>query len=189
MKETSRLLALLLSIENLEPTHRKVVAEIIHLRLSILVENHLKRAFCKICCGALFIDGSQPALVAQQRSMQSAEMAMKTLNRTRNLSLKWNDGPSIRKNVEHIVDNTDHSITTMLNYGSFLTQMRYIRNHIAHRNDGSRANFRTVVRQVYGAYVPNIDCGTLLLSNRNNPPIIEVHLRTSRVMIKDLMKS
>lgn len=75
-------------------------------------------------------------------------------------------------------------------YASYITELRYIRNYIAHRNDGTRKNFRTVVRKFYGAVVPGVTSGTLLLSERvSRPSLLETHIRTSRILIRDLVKA
>jgi len=49
-EETDRLLALMASITAMAPLHRKVIAEIVHLRLAILLENHMKIIMAKLCC-------------------------------------------------------------------------------------------------------------------------------------------
>jgi len=189
-EETDRLLALLASINPMASLHRKLIAEVVHLRLAILVENHMKIVISKLCCGTCYLDGSTPSLLVQQRSAAAAVNAMKTLNRTKAINVSWNDGPSIRTGVEHIVDPTDHCVTVLRNFGSHFTEMRYIRNHIAHRNEGSRSNFRKLVRTYYGANVPGISSGLLLLSPTVSvPPLIEVHIRKSRTLIKDLLKA
>jgi hypothetical protein len=189
-KETDRLLSLLDSIAALSPSHKKIIAEIVLLRLAILIENHLKLIFCKIACSAVYLDGTHPRLIAAQRSIQSALSAMMTLNRPKQRYAIWNDGAEIRENVKHVIDPIDSSITVMRNHASYLTDIRYIRNHIAHRNDGSRRNFQTIVRRYYGAHAPAVTCGTLLLSTRASvPSLIEVHVRTSRVLIKDLVRA
>jgi hypothetical protein len=189
-EETDRLLGLLGSMTTLGSMHRKVVAEIAHLRLAILLENHMKVIFSKLCCGTPYIDGSPPNLLAKQTSAAAAVNAMRTLNRRRPISLSWNDGPSIRNSVVHILDPAEHCITVVRNFGSHFTDMRYVRNHIAHRNDGSRSNFRKLVRKYYGANVPGITSGTLLLSPRvSTPPLIEIYIRTSRALIKDVLKA
>lgn len=173
--ETDRLLHLMSSTAEIDGVHRKVIAEIVHLRLSILLENNLKRIFSKICCGALYLDGSVPNLIVSHRSMVQAEAAMKTLNRARNHRPKWNDSPNIRQSLEHLIHPNDHCITSVRNFGSHLTDMRFIRNHIAHRNDGTRDNYKKLIRRYYGASVPGISCGTLLLSPRVSvPPLIEI---------------
>lgn len=189
-EETDRLLALLGSISTLGAMHRKVIAEIVHLRLTILLENHMKIIFSKLCCGTPYIDGSVPNLLARQTSAAAAINAMRTLNRAKPISLSWNDGPSIRDSVVHILDPAEHCIAVVRNFGSHFTDMRYVRNHIAHRNAGSRSNFRKLVRRYYGANVPGITSGILLLSPRvSTPPLIEVHIRTSRTLIKDVLKA
>jgi hypothetical protein len=189
-EETDRLLALLASITAMASLHRKVIAEIVHLRLAILLENHMKIIMSKLCCGTAYLDGTLPNLLVQQTSAAAAVTAMKTLNRTKAINVSWNDGPSIRAGVEHIVDPVDHCITVLRNFGSHFTEMRYIRNHIAHRNEGSRTNFRKLVRTYYGANVPGITSGLLLLSpTASTPPLIEVHIRKSRTLIKDMLKA
>jgi hypothetical protein len=109
----------------METVHRRVIAEIAHLRLAILVENHLKVIFSKICCAAGYLDGTAPVLQgATQRSIAGAYTSMKTFRRAKEYIPSWNDGPSTRKGVENLIDPHDHCILTMLNYGAFLTDMR-----------------------------------------------------------------
>jgi hypothetical protein len=188
--ETDRLLRLLNSTASIETTHRRVIAEIIHLRLAILVENHLQNIISKICCAASYLDGSTPVLLIAQPSRARAYAAMKSLNRPAEFNVRWNNGRSIRRGVQHIIAANDHCLSVMLNFGSFLTDMRYIRNHIAHRNEGSRTNFRKLVRRYYGATPPGITSGMLLLSSRvSSPrPLVEMHILIARVLIKDLVK-
>jgi hypothetical protein len=189
-EETDRLLALLASISDMAAMHRKIIAEIAHLRLAILLENHMKIILSKLCCGAAYIDGSVPKLLVPQKSAAAAVTAMQVLNRAKPIYVSWNDGPSMREGVEHIVDPAEHCIRVLRNFGSHFTEMRYIRNHIAHRNDGTRTNFRKLVRKYYGASVPGITGGLLLLSPRvSKPSLIEVHIKTSRTLIKDLLKA
>jgi hypothetical protein len=188
--ETDRLTRLLASTTSLAPPHRKFIAEIALLRLAILIENNLKLAFCKLICGALYLDGTGPILQARQRNIPSAITAMQTLNRPRARQLPWNDGREIRDNIEHVIDKSDPCVQQMRNYAAFLTEIRYIRNHIAHRNDHSRANFATLVRKYYGARVPGITCGNLLLTPRTGqPPLLERHIASARTMMKDLVRA
>ena len=86
-EETDRLIALLGSMTALGTEHRKVIAEIAHLRLGILLENHMKIIFSKLCCGTPYIDGSLPNLLAKQPSAAAAITAMSTLNRRR--PIRW----------------------------------------------------------------------------------------------------
>lgn len=188
--ETDRLLALLRSLAGVAPVHRKLIAEIMLMRLSFLLENHLKLIFAKLSCGARYLDGSIPKLQLPRRSMAAALTAMKDFNRPRPRYPIWNDAAEIRENVIHVISANDHCISVMRAYASYITELRYIRNYIAHRNDGTHKNFRTVLRKFYGAVVPGVTSGTLLLSERvSTPPLMELHIRTSRILIKELLKA
>ncbi len=189
--ETTRLSALLASTVNLDPRHRKFIAEIALLRLAILIENSLKSVFCKLICGATYIDGSAPALLAQQRNIPTAIVAMQNHGRPKlRYGLPWNDGGEIRENIKFLIDPSDRCHADLVRYASFLTDIRYIRNHIAHRNDNSRANFSKLVRRYYGAPAPGVTCGNLLVSPRVSPtrPLLETHIITANVMMKDLVR-
>lgn len=56
--ETARLTGLIGSASVLAPAHRKLIAEIALLRLAILIENSMKSVFCKLSCGATYINGN-----------------------------------------------------------------------------------------------------------------------------------
>lgn len=189
-RETDRLTLLLASTMTLAPAHRKFIAEIALLRLAILVENNLKLVFCKLTCRAVYLDGTRPALLAPQRNIPAAIVAMQTLNRPKARSLPWNDGKEVRENILHVIDKTDSCVTHLKNHAGFLTELRYIRNHIAHRNDGSRANFAKLIRKYYGARVRGVTCGNLLLTPRTGKPtLLERHIASARTMMKDLVKA
>jgi hypothetical protein len=189
--ETARLTALLVSTSNLGPAHRKFIAEIALLRLAILIENSMKSVFCKLSCGATFINGSTPTLLARQRNIPMALAAMQKLNRPKfRYGLPWNDGAEIRDNIQFIIDPADQCHQDLKNYAGFLTEIRWIRNHIAHRNDNSRANFVKLIRRYYGAKVPGVTCGNLLVSPRvsKTRPLLETHIITANVMMKDIVR-
>lgn len=189
--ETARLTSLLASTTTLAPKHRKYIAEVALLRLAILIENSMKTVFCKLCCGATFIDGAAPTLIAQQRNIPTAVDTMKTLNRpvTRN-GLPWNDGREIRENIKFVIDPSDNCHQELIKHSAFMTEIRWIRNHIAHRNDGTRKNFVKLIRRYYGARVPGVTCGNLLLSPRVSytRPLIETHILKANVMMKDIVR-
>ena len=170
MKETARLTGILQSTSSLAPTHRKFIAEIALIRLSVLIDNTMRSVFCKLVCGAAYIDGSTPIILAYQSNIPAAITAMQRLNRPRlRYSLPWNDGSEIRDNIQFLIDPADQCNQLLKNYASFLTEIRYIRNHIAHRNANSRANFVKLIRKYYGARVPGVTCGNLLVSRTRFP--------------------
>lgn len=190
--ETARLTALLASTAGLAPVHRKYIAEIALLRLAILIENSMKSVFCKLLCGADFVDGSSPTLLtAPQRNSPAAVAAMKTHGRTTpKYSLSWNDGAKIRDSIGLLIDTTDQCHTDLIKHASLMTEIRWIRNHIAHRNVGTRKNFVKLIRRYYGASKPGVTCGNLLISPRVSAvrPLLETHLIKANVMMKEIVR-
>ena len=190
-KEIVRLTGILQSTSSLVSSHRKFIAEIALIRLSILIENTMKSVFCKLACGATYIDGSMPIILAQQRNIPAAITAMQRLKRPKlRYSLPWNDGSEIRDNIRYLIDPTDQCHQLLKNYASFLTEIRYIRNHIVHRNANSRANFVKLIWKYYGAKIPGVTCGNLLMSPRVSPkrPLLAAHLITANVMLRDIAR-
>jgi hypothetical protein len=190
--ETARLAGLIASTSVLAPAHRKLIAEIALLRLALLIENSMKSVFCKMSCGAMYINGNVPIVLVQQKNIPGAISAMQNLNRTKiRYSLLWNDGAEIRDNIQFVIDPADRCHQELRNHAGFLTEIRWIRNHIAHRNDNTRANFVKLIRRYYGARVPGVTCGNLLVSPRVSPlrPLIETHIVTANVMMKDIVQA
>ena len=190
--ETTRLTGILGSTASLVPAHRKFIAEIALLRLAILIENSMKSVFCKLSCGATYIDGSAPTVLAQQRNIPSAVNAMHNHGRPRyRTNLPWNDGSEIRENIKFLIDPADRCHADLITHASFLTDIRYVRNHIAHRNDNSRANFVKLIRRYYGARVPGVTCGNLLVSPRVSAtrPLLEAYIINANVMMRDIVRA
>jgi len=103
--------------------------------------------------------------------------------------LKWTNGPDIKKNVENILDRRDGFNIVIDNHSPLITEMRRVRNQIAHQSSSTRREFKHVVISYYGAYVRSVTPGVLLLSTRWTPKIIEQYIRKSRIIIKDLIKA
>jgi hypothetical protein len=189
--ETARLTALLASTNSLAPKHRKYIAEIALLRLAILIENSMKSVFCKLSCGATYINGAAPVVLAQQRNIPGAVEAMRKHGRAKlRYRLPWNDGGEIRENIRYVIDPSDRCHADLITHASFLSDVRYIRNHVAHRNDNSRANFVKLIRRYYGARVPGVTCGNLLVSPRvsKTRPLLETYIINANVMMKDIVR-
>jgi hypothetical protein len=188
--ECDRLTNLLRSTGPLDPAHRKFIAEIALLRLAILIESSMYIACCKLACGASYLDGTLPNLLVQQRNIPAAVASMQTLNRVKFHQLRWNEGARIRTNIEHVIHARDPIVSHLRNYAWLLTEIRYVRNHIAHRNEGTRTNYVKVIRKYYGASVRGITCGNLLVSPRvSTPPLLEGHIARTRVMLKDVFRA
>jgi hypothetical protein len=188
-RQSNRLLSLVRSLHLLPAEHQKLVAEIAMMRLFVLFEIAVESICCKLCCGANYLDGSAPSVVVQQRTVATALHSIENFRRSRARRARWNDGGEIRENLSELIDQNDHCVNVFQNYASLITEMRYVRNRIAHGSASARGNFRKIVLKYYGAKCRGITVGTMLLSARvSRPGLIEVYIRSCRVLMSDLVK-
>ena len=190
LQATPRLQALIASIGTLPPTHRKLTAEIIMIRLFLLLETTFTSVAPKLLCGAKYLDGTTPARLVTPRSIAAALGEMKSHCRTQPKNyLRWTDSRSIRSNLKHTLAPSDPFFASVAAHGSLLTEMRFVRNQIAHSNSRTRINFRTVVVRHLGGVMRGITPGLLLLTPRLGPPcLLEQYVISSRVIIRALLR-
>ena len=186
--ETSKLTDLVLGLSALSAAHQKLVAEIILLRLFSLLENAIASVCIKIACGANYLDGTNPILLVRATSSQSAISLFQTHRRSNKRKLIWTKGKEIKENIKYIVDSSDNLFNVINLHSSFIAEIKYVRNRIAHNNKISRDNFKSVVRMHYGAYLKNITPGILLLTKRKNPNLLTQYIVKTRIFIKELTK-
>jgi len=186
--EIDKLIDLLPHITSLQPIFSKLVAEILLLRLFDSLQETIMSVITKICCGALYVDGSQPKLVVQSKSRQGTIDNMMIHGRKKPRYLRWSPVEEIRKNVRYIIDPNEHILNELDRHILFIEEMRWIRNRIAHNNTKARANYRKAVLRHYGGYVNSVTPGMLLLSPRQNPVLIEQYLKKARILVKTLVK-
>lgn len=173
----------------LAPRHRKLLAEISMLRLCYVLENLLETSVAKLLSGATYLDGSHPTRVIQLRSSRAALQAMSTYNRNKTRAvLKWNRVSEIKENVRFMMSSSEHALTALDKYGAIIDEMRRIRNRIAHNSSRCRSEFRPVVLKYYGAELNHISPGTLLLSARRVPCLMEAYLRGAAVIGRDVLR-
>ena len=128
-QESSRLQSLIPSLGPIPPAHRKLIAEIVMVRLFLLVENTVASIGTKILCGAPYLDGTQPRRLIKARSMSAATAAMKTLGRAKPKAyLFWTRSRGIRDNLTNTLEVDDPFFSSTTNHASLLTDMRYVRN-------------------------------------------------------------
>jgi hypothetical protein len=187
--QSNKLLSLSASLHPLAMGHQKLVAEVVMIRLFMLFEGAAESICCKLCCGANYLDGSSPSLVSRQRSIAGALHSMENFRRSRPRRARWGDGAEIRENLRELIDGSDHCIQVFRNYASLITEMRFVRNRIAHGSSSARENFRKVVLKYYGGQCRGITVGTFLLSGRvSRPALLQVYVRSCRALISDLVK-
>ena len=186
--EIHKLIDLLSHISSLQPRLAKLVAEILLLRLFSSLEETIMSVTVKIGCGALYIDGSQPRLAVQSKSRQGTIDNMMIYGREKQRYLRWSSVTEIRENVRYIIASNEHVLNELDRHILFIDEMRWIRNRIAHNNTKARANYRKAILRYYGGYVNSVTPGTLLLSPRQNPVLIEQYLKKSRILVKTLVR-
>jgi len=188
--QTNSLLRLRASLKDLPPTHQKLVAEIVLLRLFSLFENLVSSVSIKLVCGASYVNGSSPVLLKRVRYAKDAIRLFVTHGRPRpRYQLIWTKAKDIKDNVKYAIDITDNYMTVVDRNATFIDKMRRIRNRIAHNNTASRNKYREVVKQQYGAYLNHVTPGTLLLTPRFIPCLLEQYIRESRILAKDLVRA
>ena len=104
--------------------------------------------------------------------------------------MSWGHASNISNNLKHTFDSSDPIFHALSIHAPMLTEVRYVRNHIAHSNDLTRDNFRKVVRSYYGGLRRGITPGVLLLTEAFGTPIpLQKYIRYLRVFIKDVVRA
>ncbi len=168
---------------------QKLSAEIVLLRLFSLLEDTLASMARKVVCKAQYLDGSNPVVLVTCPNVQSAESKMKQFGRTRiRYNLKWTRASEIKENLKYVLDGNDNFVRTIDYHGSFIDELRRIRNRIAHNNHQSRNNYQVVVRRYYGARLNGVTPGRLLMSTRHSPTLLWQYLAKSKILVKEVVK-
>ena len=187
-QDINRLINVLANINALQPKYAKLISEILLIRLFDSLIESIMSMTTKIICGALYLDGSQPRTVIQSSSRQTAIDNMMRYGRSRPRYLRWSQVEEIKENVKHTIYPNEHFINVLDSHVLFIEEMRWIRNRIAHNNTTARANYRRAILRYYGGYVNSVTPGTLLMSPRQQPILIEQYLIKSRILVKTLIK-
>ncbi len=193
-RTTATALTLVSGLQSVDDLPRLYVAEMIAVRLYSLFEAIIEDSACRLICGAKYCDGSSPLLQRPNptRSFERARDAMRTFGRPASekekLRLRWGGAGEIKKNLEYLFPTNEHFIDTVIRHGQFISNLRKVRNHIAHGNTGTRRRFDEVVRKYYGANVNAITPGKMLLSSRFSPLLLERFCRTTRIILLAVIK-
>lgn len=174
----------------LSSTHRRLVAEILMVRLFMLVENSIQTIAPKLLCGALYLDTSLPIRLVTPSSLKHAATLMETHGRPKARVLRWSKANEIRKNLELTLHLSDPVFIALAAVATVFNDMRNVRNHIAHNNAGTRSKFQSVVLRHYGARVRTVTPGLFLLSQRPGPaPVLTTYLAASKTFVKTIVRA
>ena len=173
----------------LAPEYQYLIAELIMLRLFSIIETAIEDLACKLVAGAPYVNGTQPVRLFTARSMDGARSAMLTHGRQRIKSyLRWTSVKDIRDSTSQVLNSTDPFIRYARVHGNILSEMRKVRNFLAHRNSRTRQSYREVVRVVYGAN-SRVGIEAFLTSRRSRSVAkVDEYLTTAKIMISDLAR-
>lgn len=164
---------------------QKLLAELVMLRLFDEFQEVIAGVALRLACGAPYADGTLPTLLtAPAKSTSGARQIYETLGRSKQKPVKWSKVSFINETIKHVLDPSD-SFSTVCNANTLMiSEMRAVRNRIAHANASSRAGFSVVVARHYGAKLNQVSPGVLLLSPRFSPTLLEQYLGASRAIAK-----
>lgn len=187
--QADKLFDLQSNLGSIPPSYRKLIAEITLLRISDLLQNSFESISCKVACGATYLDGTNPMLIHRCSSMANAISQMKILNRQKPKPLlRWSKVSDMNRNSQHIIDRHDNVTIVLTNHGGLIDEIRRVRNRVAHNNRRSRLEFQIVVARHYGAQLNHITPGSMLLSPRFNPSLLDQLILKTKILIKALVK-
>ena len=174
--------------QSLAPKHQYLIAELIVLRLFSIIESAIEEVACKLVAGATYLNGTHPARLFTANSMDGARSAMLTHGQSRRKSyLRWTSAKDIRDSTSKVLKSTDPFLANARAHGNILSEMRKVRNFLAHRSPKARQDFREVVRVVYGAN-SRVKISAFLTSPRHPIAKVDEYLATAKIMISDLAK-
>ena len=173
----------------LAPIYQYLIAELIMLRLFSIIESATENVACKLVAGAPYLNGTHPARLITAKSMDGAMLAMREHDRPKAKSrLRWTSVRDIRDSTSQVLSSSDPFIVYAQAHGYILSEMRKVRNFLAHRSPDSRRGYREVVRIVYGAN-SKIRIGAFLTSRQRRPVAkIDEYLVTAKVIISDFAR-
>ena len=189
---TTIAMQLVKGLQSQDSLPRIYLAEMIVVRLFALLQAVIEDSACRLICGAKYCDGSLPQLLRHRptNGFERARKAMRFFNRSNpdGLHLRWISASTIKENLQHLLPANEHFISTIDGHGQFISDLRKVRNHIAHGNVKTRKSFDEVVRNNYGANVNTMTPGRMLLSSRFEPNLIEQYCRSTKVILLAVVK-
>ena len=191
IRQTNSALAIVGQLAEMKTMPRHYIAELLLLRTFALFESVVEESACGLVCGAAYCDGSLPSLLRPKptRGFERARKEMQVYNRDKpKFQLRWTKASDIRENLHFLFPHTEHFTTTLASHGTLIANVRKVRNHIVHRNSGTHKKFQEVVLQEYGATVPSIVPGRMLMSSRFSPSLLDQWCRKLQIVAKETLR-
>ena len=175
--------------KNLEAKYQHFISEMLMLRLFSIFEDAVAEIAYKLASGACYTNGKSPSLTCQAGSISGSRGLFLNHDRPRTIqNLKWTKAKFIRESVQHVIPITESYIVNAQRHGSIIEEMRKVRNVLAHKTSSAKSDYRTVVRNVYGANI-NIAPGPFLSTTRRSPiSNLDIYLASTMIVLADLAK-
>ncbi len=175
--------------ENLEAKYQHFIAEMIMMRLFSTFEKTVAEMAFKLAARASYLNGTFPNLIVRANNINASRGLF--LNHGRNRprqNLRWTKAKYIRESVQFVIPVSEQFIRYALIHGASISEMRKIRNVLAHNNSKAKRDFSTVVRAVYGAKI-GITIGAFLTTERRTPTCnLNRYIATTKIIINDMAK-
>lgn len=175
--------------QNLEVKYQYFIAEMIMLRLFAALEDSIAQIAFKLASGACYTNGLSPNLTTRASNVTAARALFLQYGRTKPIiNLKWTKPKHISDSVKYVIPTTEKFISNIRVHGSLINEMRIIRNVLAHNSSSAKAEFKTIIRQIYGAQVP-VTTGAFLTSTRRMPIAnLKKYLLSTKIILNDIAK-
>lgn len=165
---------------------RKLLAELIMMRLFDDFQEFLQGVAVRLACGAPYLDGTSAVLLVPSfRSTTAAEAGFRTHNRNRPVLLKWSKPKFVRDATKHILAPNENLHSACVAAAGQLEEMRIVRNKVAH---SGVSEYKNVVKKYYGAHINSASPGHLLLSPRFSPNLLQTYIQTCRAVARSVVK-
>lgn len=172
-------------VPSIEVKLQRLIAELVMMRLFDEFQAAIAGIASRLACGASYGDGTSPILLtAPAASAAAAVRLFEQYQRTNTKRAIWSRADFVVATTEKVLDSSDHFAAACQAHSLIYSDMQAIRNRIAHSNHRARRSYAAVVRRHYGATMNHITPGTLLLSPRFSPTLIDTYLTASRVIVK-----
>ncbi len=173
----------------LEAKYQYMIGEVVMLRLFGILEHSIAEIALKLACGCNYRNGKNPLVKKQCRSMRDAFSNMLVYNRRKPknpMDLKWTKANLIKESIEHVLDTNDSFYNQIQIHNAVIDEMRRIRNHVAHRSNGTKKEFISIQQNIYNGKV-GLTMGAFLVStSRHATSNIQRYIGTTTIILNDI---
>jgi hypothetical protein len=169
---------------------QKLLAELVMLRLFDEFQDGVSGIAMRLACGTCYVDGTPPALLTTPaKSTSGARQLYATFGRSKKAPLRWSKASDINAATKYVLDPTDAFNVVCSANALRISEMRVVRNRVAHSNAKTRREFSKVVQRHYGASLNSVSPGTLLITTRFSPTLLEQYLFACRTIMRGCAKA